>query len=56
MTTLLDKDLVDDALHGLHDWSGGTDSISRVVTLSGSDAETLLADVAATADSMNHDP
>jgi len=56
MATLLDNDLVTDALKGLDEWTGDTSGISRTVTLDGGDAEQLLADVSATADTMNHHP
>lgn len=54
MATLLDDRLVTDALHGLQEWSGGTDRISRTVTVDDPDA--LLAAVAEAADSLDHHP
>lgn len=54
MATLLDDRLVTDALHGLQEWSGGTDRISRTVTVDDPDA--LLAAVAQAADSLDHHP
>ena len=54
MATLLDDRLVTDALHGLEEWSGGPDRISRTVTVADPDA--LLAAVAEAADSLDHHP
>jgi 4a-hydroxytetrahydrobiopterin dehydratase len=54
MATLLDDRLVSDALHGLDEWTGGSDRISRTVTVS--DCEALLAAVTEAADSLDHHP
>jgi len=54
MATLLDDRLVADALHGLHEWSGGPDRISRTVTVDDPDA--LLAAIGQAADSLDHHP
>lgn len=54
MATLLDDNLVTDALHGLEEWTGGRDRISRTVTVD--DTEALLAAVGEAADSLDHHP
>ena len=54
MATLLDDRLVADALHGLSEWTGTHDRISRTVTVGDTDA--LLTAVGETANSLNHHP
>ena len=54
MATLLDERLVTDALHGLQEWTGGPDRISRTVTVA--DPEALLSAVAEAAGSLDHHP
>lgn len=56
MATLLDDRLVVDALTGLEGWTGDHERIWRTVTLDGDRVELLLAEVAQTADVMNHHP
>lgn len=56
MPTLLDDRLVADALTALTGWSGDAKRIVRTVSVSGAAAEALLADVAVTADAMDHHP
>ncbi len=56
MPTKLDADLVTDALAALPGWSGGTDKITRVVDLDDDLSDAVAADVATTADSMDHHP
>lgn len=54
MATLLDDRLVADALHGLEEWTGSHDRISRTATVEDTDA--LLAAVGEAADSLDHHP
>lgn len=56
MPTLLDDRLVADALTALTGWSGDAKRIVRTVSVSGPAADKLLAEVAVTADSLNHHP
>lgn len=56
MPTLLDEHLVEDSLTALTDWSGNPSAISRTVSLPPDKTEDLLAEVAITAESMNHHP
>jgi 4a-hydroxytetrahydrobiopterin dehydratase len=56
MPTLLDDRLVSDALTALTDWTGDAQRIRRTVDLPGDAVEGLLADVAVSADSLNHHP
>lgn len=56
MPTLLDDRLVADALTALTGWSGDAQRIVRTVPVSGTVAEGLLADIAVTADAMDHHP
>ncbi len=56
MPTLLDDRLVADALTALTRWAGDAKRIVRTVSISGAAAETLLAEVAVTADAMDHHP
>lgn len=56
MPTLLDDRLVADALTALTGWSGDAKRIVRTVPVSGASAEELLAEVAVTAEAMNHHP
>jgi len=54
--TLLDEELVAEALTALTDWSGDGSAIRRTVSLPPAQLEALLREVAAAADSMNHHP
>jgi len=54
MATLLDDNLVADALTGLSEWTGTHDRISRTVTVE--DTESLLTAVNEAADSLDHHP
>jgi len=54
MTTLLDDQLVADALVNLSDWSGDAKRISRTVSVDDPDA--LCSAVAEAADAMDHHP
>ena len=56
MAERLDDPLVADALHALPAWSGDSNGIIRVVPVTGSMADDLIASVSATADSMDHHP
>ena len=54
MATLLDDQLVSDAMGNLDEWTGDAQRISRTVTVD--DPEGLLAAVAESADAMDHHP
>jgi 4a-hydroxytetrahydrobiopterin dehydratase len=56
MATLLDQHLVTDALQGLDGWSSDDSSLTKSVTLADETADQLLAEVATTADAMDHHP
>lgn len=56
MPTLLDDRLIADALTALPGWSGDAKRIVRTVSVDGTAAEELLAEVAVTAEAMNHHP
>ena len=54
MATLLDDQLVTDAMENLDEWSGDAQRISRTVRVD--DVDALLAAVSETADTMDHHP
>jgi 4a-hydroxytetrahydrobiopterin dehydratase len=56
MPPRLDAQLVADVLIGMPGWTGDSARIRRTVQVPADRVEKLLAEVAATADAMNHHP